>query len=849
MFRINLFRKYLKGLEDLLPYDIFVDEGIILNKSGSFTATFHYRGEDLDSANDIELNSLQQRLNSILMRFDSGWMFHIDCVRSSTQGYIKEEDCYFPDPTSYTIDHERRLRYNQQQLHYMNAYYITITYMPPNDIETRFGEVLKERKKGKSSADVGYKLHLKRFKLALLNLQDSVKELRLKPLNSSQMLSFIYECMTGKNHGISFPKTTMYLDYILGRVGDLHNTLTPKIGDRYFKILTIVDTPGFSYPSILEVLTKQRLEYRWNQRFICLSAKDSDVLLKKRRKLWWQKRKSALDLAKEAGTGHEVSGWENEDSVAMAHSVNRAVTRNNSGDERHGFYTSTLIVFHEDPIILEDHIRTLKKAVEDKLFIVHAESLHLTEAYLGSLPANDWANVRMPMIGTNALSDFIPCTSVWSGLDYNPNPIFIERGINNPPMLYTVTDGATPFKLSLHVSDSSHTLIIGPPRTGKDVLMNLLAVQSFRYKKARVFMFDRDQGAIQLCYALGGRDYDIGHSTNKISFQPLRNLEKPEDLDCARVFIKVISSIRMSRQALANPDNVLTFKQEEVINNALRILQQKPKNERSLSNLQALVSADKELFATITYYTRHGPFGDLFDSNNEEISITDSLFTRYEMGYMLTQWKDEALVPFLVYIINRIKIYLLPLNYPVFLFMNEIWAVLLNKKFIPFLEDLLRTGGKNNLTLILATQQTTDITNSPLADVLITSCPTKIYLPNPEAKTDNIYKGYHTLGLNNRQIQIISNSTPKKQYYYTSPLGRRKFELDICDFTKCFVGIYDPELARQIYTQDSKYFTYHWVKYFANKHNNKTLHDWADYWSTIYNKHNNKIPEFNNGDF
>ncbi len=853
MFKISMFRKHIQGLEDLLPYAFFVSEGDILNKSGSLSACFDYMGDDLDSCDDEELNALQTRLNQALMKMDSSWMIQIDVIRRSIEEYIKPEESMFPEPTSFVIDEERRARYNQRNLHFSNKYYITMTYMPPDDAETKFDEILKDKNKNKGKVmrqleEVGYIMHLKRFKLALINFQDSVRELKLRKLNSEEFLSFIYHCMTGNSHGVKLPKTVMYLDHILGRVGDLHNTLTPKIGNKYFRALTIVDAPDDSYVSILDNLTKQQIEYRWNKRFICLSAKDADTLLKSRRKLWWQKRRSAMDLGKEAATGQEASGWRNEDSEEMAYSVNGAIKRNNMGRERYGFYTSTLIAFHEDQRVLDDHMRTLKKAVEDKLFIAHLEDMHLTQVYNGSLPAVDYANIRMTLISTNNLADMFPSTSVWTGLDRNPNPIFVERGINNPPMMYGVTAGATPFKMSLHTSDASHTIIFGPPRTGKDVLMNTMAAQALRYNQARIFMLDNGNGAIQLCHGVGGVDYDIT-AKNRISFQPLRNLETAEDLDCARAFIKVIAALKMPRPENANPDNVLTKKQEDTLNTALNNLSQRPVNERSLSKLQTLLGADKELFDTVTYYTRFGPMGDLFDGDNENISITESHFTRYEMSYLLTQYKDEALVPFLVYFINRLKIYLLPRKYPVFLFMNEIWQVLANKKFMPYLEDLLRTGGKNNLTVILATQNTTDIINSQLASVLISACPTKIYLPDPTAKTSYMRTGYLGLGLNQRQIDIVSSSTPKKQYYYTSPLGRQNFELDICDFTKCLVGEHDPELARKVYAEHGDKFTYHWVKYFAHKHNNKNLHEWAEYWMGAYQKFNSKYQEFNNGEY
>ena len=55
MLRLRDFRQNVKGLSDLLPYAVLIEEGIILQKDGSFLAAFEYTGRDTDSATDEEL--------------------------------------------------------------------------------------------------------------------------------------------------------------------------------------------------------------------------------------------------------------------------------------------------------------------------------------------------------------------------------------------------------------------------------------------------------------------------------------------------------------------------------------------------------------------------------------------------------------------------------------------------------------------------------------------------------------------------------------------------------------------------------------------------------------------------
>ena len=60
------------------------------------------------------------------------------------------------------------------------------------------------------------------------------------------------------------------------------------------------------------------------------------------------------------------------------------------------------------------------------------------------------------------------------------------RHFDGPPLLYGKTEGATPFRLSLHVGDVGHTLVVGPTGAGKSVLLALMALQFRRYPGAQV---------------------------------------------------------------------------------------------------------------------------------------------------------------------------------------------------------------------------------------------------------------------------------------------------------------------------------------------------------------------------
>lgn len=156
MLNLREFRSTAKGLPDLLNYAAVVDDGVVLNKDGSLTAAWTYRGEDLDSASAPELSSLSARVNAALARRGSGWMVHVDALRTEARGYPVAGA--FPDRTTLLIDAERRAAYEAEGAHYESRYVLSVTYLPPIDAQHAIanffveGDRPRERRHGLASA-------------------------------------------------------------------------------------------------------------------------------------------------------------------------------------------------------------------------------------------------------------------------------------------------------------------------------------------------------------------------------------------------------------------------------------------------------------------------------------------------------------------------------------------------------------------------------------------------------------------------------------------------------------------------------------------------------------------------
>ncbi len=116
---------------------------------------------------------------------------------------------------------------------------------------------------------------------------------------------------------------------------------------------------------------------------------------------------------------------------------------------------------------------------------------------------------------------------------------------------------------------------------------------------------------------------------------------------------------------------------------------------------------------------------------------------------------------------------------PTFIYVDEAWRMLSDEVSADWLYDAIRTFRKRNAGITLATQSITEIANSPYRDLLLESCPGKIFLPNPEAKGEYVHNAYLRLGLSEREIEIIAEAQPRRQYYFHSSQGRRLFTLEL----------------------------------------------------------------------
>ncbi len=300
--------------------------------------------------------------------------------------------------------------------------------------------------------------------------------------------------------------------------------------------------------------------------------------------------------------------------------------------------------------------------------------------------------------------------------------------------------------------------------------------------------------------ACGGRHYDIGGNEGAPAFCPLSVLDTDADLAWAEDWASICFELQTG--------TARTPAQRDAIHRALELLRA-PGSERTLTHFVSQIQ-DETVREALRFYTLEGPLGRLLDA--EQDGITKSRFSAFEIGDLMGMG-ERSLIPVLLYLFRRFERSLR--GQPAYLLLDEAWVMLGHPAFRAKLQEWLKVMRKANCAVVLATQSLSDASRSGILDVLVESCPTKIFLPNEEAALPGVREKYHELGLNEAQIEIIRSATKKRHYYIVSPEGRRLIDLGLGHVELAFAGVSSPaeiERVRHIAEAKGPTWPFAWLK-------------------------------------
>ncbi len=763
MLNLAEYRRRPQALADFLPWAALVAPGVVANKDGSFQRTARFRGPDLDSATPAELVSTTARLNGALRRLGSGWAVFVEAQRVPANRYPRSR---FPDAASGLVEMERRFQFEEEGAHFESAYFLTFVWLPPVDAADRAeGWLYENRATAGADGRASLTGFVDRTDRILALLDGFMPEAAW--LSDEETLTYLHSTVSTRRHAVRVPATPMHLDAIL--VDEpLSGGLEPRLGDAHLRTLTVLGFPSRTWPGLLDDLNRLAFPYRWCVRAVALDKTDATKVLSRIRRQWFAKRKSIAAIVKEVMT-NEASVLMDSDAANKAADADMALQELGSDLIGEAYVTATVTVWDEDARAADERLRLVEKTIQGRDFTCIREGVNAVEAWLGSLPGQLYANVRQPPISTLNLAHMMPFSAVWAG---PPR----DEHLDAPALFVAKTEGSTPFRFSLHVGDVGHTLIVGPTGAGKSVLPAVMAMQFRRYERAQIFAFDFGGSIRAATLAMGGDWHDLGGSLSEdaaepVALQPLARIHLSEERAWAAEWVAAI----LGREKVP-----VTPEVKELLWAALGSLASAPVHERTLTGLSVLLQS-QALKRALQPYCLNGPWGRLLDADAERLGVADVQAVETE-GLIGT----GAAAAVLAYLFHRIEDRLD--GRPTLLIVDEGWLALDDKGFSGQLREWLKTLRKKNASVVFSTQSLADIENSPIAPAIIESCPTRVFLANERALEPQIAAIYRRFGLSDRQIEILSQATPKRDYYCQSRCGNRLFELGLGEVALAFAA-------------------------------------------------------------
>jgi type IV secretion system protein VirB4 len=780
-------------------------EGVVIHKDGILQRTFAYRAPDVDSADKFEISTLALRVNDFAKRLGTGWAFHLEAQRFQIREYPSAR---FDALAPYLVDRERESSFRAAGRHFDSSFYLTFTWKPPSESVKKLASLFVQP--GGSSADgASVKQNVEFF----VNETGAVagllsNDLMLAPLSNEETVAYLHSAVSFNRHPIRFPHTQLFLDRILPDSGlDTASPEAMKLGDQYIPIIGVNDFPEDTYPAILDTLNRARLEYRWVTRYICLDKEAGAKEARKKEKSHRGSRTTLLQTFAESTTGEKTKAVNHGAGVKEQDSIEAGVEIE-TDQAAVGYLTTSVIVWDPDFKKARKKADMVKTIINSQGFTAKYEDYNALEAFKAMMPGNVYSNYRALPVMSYTFSHVVPLSSVWAGFRHNGHARNVT-GVGAPHLVCSTAEG-TPFFLNLNVGDVGHTAVWGPTGAGKSTLLNLLEMQAFKYPGSAVVVFDKGRSCRQPCLASGGRFYEpAGENSSGVNFQPLRHLETDREMADAIDFIEACIAVNGTR---------VTPLMSAAIKESLEQLRGKPASARTITGFLQYVNYQdpatrKPVFKELLgdYLIAGGKYGKIFDAAASDISL-DTRFLAVEMEALMNRG-EGCVVPALVYLFNMVE--------KIFdgrfalLILDEAWLFLKNETFADKIAEWLKVLRKKNVYVIFATQEVADVAASPLKTTILQQCLTKIYLADPSAETPVMRDVYRSFGLSDSEISLIARARMKQDYFYTSPAGRRLFQLSLGPLALSLIGSPDhallDSLSARYETGKERYALKYWT--------------------------------------
>jgi type IV secretion system protein TrbE len=757
----------------------FWNDTVFLTKSGDVGVVLSVPGVDYESLDRSEQAYAVKRLEAALKAFGPG--FHV-------YQYLFKSNCpdipfaKYDDPIVNAAVDQRRKFFEAKREH---LYQIEIFYcilLEGARSTTGVGAALARLFRDPAGAFAELKAQFTNDNMKTLlrtqiecdvrrldqQAQAFVRQLadlmKIEILNQERQFTFFRRLLNYDDWRVDGrPQSTQFLDYQVVNSNVEAERDHLRVGDHIVRVLTMKEAVTETRPLVLDALLKIPANFYAVTEWTPLPAGKARKEVNKRRRHF---NMSKTGFVSQIGND---TAYTNPRDVLVDESKQADIEdlgglRALGEGQSLGDFSLTIVLYGRSKSELEQLVGDFNgifTIADGNLF---AETYNQLNTYFATVPGNYALNLRrMYLLNTNYADLFFlftilpgEKTNAYLGAEY---------------MAVLETDNCTPYFLNLHCGEVAHTLILGMTGSGKSYFCNFLLQNAQKYRPL-TFIFDIGASFQSLTTIFEGSYLNVGQEARDFTINPFSLPQTKENLQFLFSFFRVLLE-GTNNEGNNNAQRYrLDFKDERRLWDAIERVYMLEPGQRTLSNFANIMGELKE---RLHRWTRGGQYGFLFDNAQDTLSFSPFQTFNFQ------GWNDapEVFEPLLFYVLHRASNEITDPEkldtFKMFL-LDEAWLFIKNETIRSYVVQAQKTWSKHKAAMILATQSIQELEHSGMLAIVAESCPTKIFLANPEMNREVYREAFH---LNDTELDIIGGLVPPGQMLIRKVQTSKKVHLNV----------------------------------------------------------------------
>lgn len=725
-----------KAFHRHVPFTCFVDENVFLTRKAAYGVVFRLTGIDDECLTEQRLEAVSTALTTGFKLFDDNCRIYQYFIKNNQPDLL--HNASYPNDAVQALVEDRATFIRDKGGLANIGIYLVVLY----EANAAKGVRRKQQRETRDSREQAINTLLAKANSFQISLSDLLRPQLLDRQEMFRFFRFLLNLDEAVAKRVPLKSPSM-IDYqaVASRLNwDKQGRLT--CADRQLKILSLKELPSSTVPNLFRDLAAIPADMiLWSEYCRMSSAAIRKAVSEKRKFLWNLKRLSPSQiLVKAASNDFSETDADLEDDSArlLIRDLKQALVTVETDGGYFGKFSFTVLLHGREARQLEAAASEVNRVLSDYEAEAIEETYGALSSYFAMLPGNTHYNVRQLWLQNNHYADLSFAYAPYIGN-------LIAKEVNDEYLAALETRQGTPFFLDPYYNGSLGISIFGPRGTGKSVLGNFLTAHAQKYG-GYTFVFDVGGSFEENARYFGGCVLKVTLGAQSLAINPFAIEDTLDNHQFLTNFVKLLMGAdeESSREDTTHiADAIAGMYKAYAGSETMR-----------LSTLASVLPG--HLRHRLAKWINGGQYAALFDHAADTLRL--SRFVVFDMQGV--EEHEEIVQPLLYYLFFRIKsIVHDPAQTDVFkvLAIDELWKYLKNDRVAAFVNDVIKTGRKHLVGVVLMTQSAGDL--GPQTELIRDNCKMTMFLANANADRQQYSEQF---GLNSRELDLLTTLRPRE---------------------------------------------------------------------------------------